>query len=243
MKEKIKNEKYKLAIAVAVLGCLLTMGLFFWYKSFAYYTHDIHTYELKEMEEDGQITFALERLENHYETVIQNNSTSDIIAAVYEEGSNPVLLQDNIRIPQGEEYWFDSGEYAYKVLISGEDAAENNVNVEASTLRYLKDYRKSVVITMIVGIALTVILTALILVAPEKVKKYGVKINMTMSILLALGSIISCLIFLKGYLENDLCFLALLCTAFVVALKQGNRELSAVFPGEAFLTAGIISMS
>lgn len=243
MREAMKNEKFKLAMAVVAFGCLLTMGLFFWYKSFAYYTHDIHTYELKELPEDGQITFALERLKNHYETVIQNNSTSDIIAAIYEGEINPVLLQDNIRISQGEEYWFDSGEYAYKVLISGDDITEDNVKVEASTLRYLKDYRKSVVITMLAGIVWTVIWTALIIATPEKVKKYGVKINMTMVILLALGSIISCLVFLKGYLENDLCFLALLCTAFVVALKQGNRELSAVLPKEAFLTAGIISMS
>ncbi|MDE6744821.1 MAG: hypothetical protein K2J95_13160 [Lachnospiraceae bacterium] len=243
MREAMKKEKFKLAMAVVAFGCLLTMGLFFWYKTFAYYTHDIHTYELEELSEDGQITFALVRLKNHYETVIQNNSTSDIIAAVYEGEINPVLLQDNIRISQGEEYWFDSGEYAYKVLISGEDITEDNVNVEASTLRYLKDYRKSVVITMLAGIVWTVIWAALIIAAPEKVRNYGVKINMTMVILLALGSIISCLVFLKGYLENDLCFLALLCTAFVAALRQGKRELSAVLPKEAFLTAGIISMS
>lgn len=243
MEETIKNEKYKLAMVIAVLGCLLIMGLFFWYKSFAYYTHDIHTYELKNPVEDGQMVFALERLKNHYETVIQNNSATDIIAAVYKDGNDPILLQDNIRIPQGEEYWFDSGEYAYKVLISGEDIAEDNVNVVTSTLRYLKNYRKSVVITMIAGIALTVMWTALIIAAPEKVKKYGVKINRTLAILLALGSIFSCLVFFRGYLESNLCFLALLCTVFVAALKQGKREISAVSPGEAFLTAGIISMS
>lgn len=243
MKETIKNGKYKLAMVIAVLGCLLIMGLFFWYKSFAYYTHDIHTYELKDSVEDRQMVFALDRLKNHYETVIQNNSATDIIATVYEDGSNPILLQDNIRIPQGEEYWFDSGEYAYKVLISGEDIAEGNVNVEASTLRYLKNYRKSVVITMIAGIALTVIWMALTIAVPGKVKKYGVKINMVMAILLALGSIFFCLVFFRGYLESNLCFLALLCTVFLAALKQGKREISAVSPGEAFLTAGIISMS
>lgn len=243
MKDIVKNEKCKSAMTVATLGFLLIIGLFFWYKSFAYYTHDIHKYELKNPVEDGQMIFALDRLKNHYETVIQNNSASDIIAAVYKDGSDPILLQDNIRIPQGEEYWFDSGEYAYKVFISGEDIADDNVNVEASTLRYLKNYRKSVVITMIAGIALTVLWMALILAAPEKVKKYGVKINMILAILLALGSIISCLVFFKGYLENDLCFLALLCTVFVAVLKQGKREISAVSLEEAFLAAGIISMS
>lgn len=242
MKVIMKNEKCKLALSVAVLGCLLIMGLFFWYKSFAYYTHDIHTYELIDPVEDGQMVFALDRLKNRYETVIQNNSASDIIVAVYKDESDPILLQDNIRIPQGGEYWFDSGEYAYKVLISGEDIAEENVDVKASTLHYLKDYRKSVVITMIAGIALTVIWTTLIIAAPEKVKKYGIKINMTLAILLALGSIFSCLVFFKGYLENDLCFLALLCTVFVAALKQGEKEISAVLPREAFLAAGIISM-
>lgn len=242
MAETMKNEKYKSAIAVAAVGFLFVIGLFFWYKSFAYYTHDIHTYDLKSISEDGQMVFSLDRLKNHYETVIQNNSASEITAAVYLGGSNPVLLQENIQIFQGEEYWFDSSEYEYQVLISGEEITEDNINVKASTLNYLKKYRQSVIFTMIVGIALTFLWTALVLAAPGQVKKYGVKINMIMSVLLAVASVCSCLIFFKGYLESNLCFLALLCAMFTTVLKQGKKEISAVKPEEAFLTAGLLSM-
>lgn len=220
-----ERKKYIAATAILALGCLLTLGLFFWYKSFAFFTHDIQTYDVVNPTEDdsGQMIFTREWLKRYYETAITNNSASDIMASIYINGSSLesswVLLQEDIRIARGEEYWFDSYEFAYKVVISGEGITEDNIKVEASTLRYLKAYRKSVVSTMIAGILLTAIWALLIVLMPEKIKKYGVKINMVMACLLSAGSIVSCLIFYRGYYENNLCFLALLCANFVVALK------------------------
>lgn len=222
-KKGLTNSKFlKIAVLLSV-GCLMVLCLFLWYRTFAYYTHDIHTYNIEDITFDQgtgitQITTELSRLKRFYETVVYNQSSQEIMIDIYENGDR--LLRDNIVIASGEEYKFESYSYAYKVILYGKDITDNNIRVEASTLSYLKIYRQSVIITMIIVIAVTFIWALLTVFKPEWVEKRGAGINMAAAIATSLGSILSCIIFYRGYFESDLCFLSLFCSGLALVMKK-----------------------
>ncbi len=217
----VKKQKTLKAFLIFIIGCVFVIGLFLWYKTFAYYTHSIYTYEVVDyaVEPDTgirQMTVERSRLKRFYETTIYNYSPQEITAEIYEgEVVNKAAV-----IASGEWYRFDSYHYSYTVVITGEDITEENVVVKASTLSYLKQYRRSVIITMVAGLALTGIWTLLVLVVPDQSTIWGTRINIVLAIVTSLGSISLCIMLYRGYYESNLCFLSFLCSAFAFLMKK-----------------------
>lgn len=249
MSESTGKQKVIMLVLVSLAGMIMILGLFFWYKSFAYYTYSIYTYQLDEITEDPvteqrMMIKSLSRLKRYFETAIVNQSSSDITIEIYEK-SNQLFLE-NIIIGPDEEFKFDSYEYEYKIVIYGEDITEDNIIVEAGTIQFLKIYRQSVIITMIIGIVMVAIWDILILFAFRFVETYGEKVNTGITVFAALGSVLSSILFYKGYFESNLCFIALFCGVLAFILKKRDHKQSyeniAMSTDEIYLTAGVISL-
>lgn len=235
MKKKIEKRQIISAGLVLMIGFFMVMALFFWYKMFAKYNHVIYMYEVEEFIEESEngtreMIESILYVNRYYETAIYNHSAKDITVDIYDntEEQSLVLLQGNVRIAGGEEYRFRDNKNAYKIIVHGEDITEENIIIEASSVSYLKTYRTSVIITMLIAIAMVGIWGLLILFAPKFVEGRGENINNNIAKISAIASVFSCIIFSRGYFESNLCFIALLCALLSLIMKKKENEKEAV---------------
>lgn len=235
MKKKIVKQQIISAGLVLLIGFFMVLALFFWYKMFARYNHAIYAYDVEafiEDEENGtrEMIKRVLYVNRYYETTIYNNSSMDITVDIYDNTEEQAfaLLQGGVQIASGEEYRFRDNKNAYKIIIHGEDITEENIIIEASTVSYLRTYRKSVILTMLMAIALVGIWGLLILFAPKFVEDNGESININIAKIAALASVFSCIIFSRGYFESNFCFIALLCALFSLIMKKKENEKEAV---------------
>lgn len=234
---------------VSSLGFIMILGLFFWYKSFAYDTHSIYSYQAAEITEEAdtgnrQITYTIDRLQRYYRVKIVNASPSEITIDIYD--SSDAIVTEKSVIAKGEEYEFDSDSYAYQIIISGKDITEDLITVKASTIQYLGTYRKAVVITMAAAIAMIFLWDLFLLAAPGMVKNHGAKINTALTLFFSAACIFSRLAFYRGYYESCFFFIALLSTMFAVLFGKkehnGQHGKLSASSDEIFLTAAILSL-
>lgn len=228
---KTLKERLILAFFVSVIGVVMILGLFFWYKYFAFYNHSIYTYEIEDYMKDEdtgseRITYSVSNITKYYDTVIANRSSSNIFVDIYDNTKKgaPILLQNNVEIPLGEEYRFENNVSAYKIIVYGESITEENIEITASTLNYLKIYRWTVIITMAIGIVMTGIWDLLILFVPRWVENHGEKINIRIAKISAIICIISYIIIRRGYYESNLFVIALLSALLALVMKTKENE-------------------